>query len=206
MSLTAAMIVAFAAASVGASQAPPSGAALLAAPAAFALEPPTPPARSQEFGAEGSTWLTVGAGWAPDFAAENDFNLHLAWSKFLVKDVEFALEGAGWYADQSEHDAFGGSASMIFRCHFVNTGDWTVYADLGIGAIASSDDVPEGGSSFNLHPRAGAGLTRRLDDAGTRLQVGVRWHHVSNARIFGDGDNPARDRAMFYADLVLPLR
>lgn len=183
---------------------PLADASLVAAPAAFVFQQPDagPP---RAYGDEGTTWLTVGAGWAPDFADENDFNLHVAWSKFLVKDVEFGLEGAAWYFDQSGDDALGLSACMIFRWHFVNTGVWTAYADVGVGAVASTDDVPDGGSSLNFHPRAGIGVTRKLDDSGTRLQVGVRWHHISNARIFGDGDNPARDRAMFHAALIFPL-
>lgn len=205
MSLITIAALALASSHVLASPAPIDGMTLEAAPAAFSFEPPPEP-QGGGYGAEGSTWLTVGAGWAPDFADENDFSLHLAWSQFLVKDVEFALEGAAWYFDQSEHDAFGGSASMIFRWHFVNTGDWTVFADVGVGMVASTDDVPDGGSSFNLLPRAGMGLTRRLGDDGTRLQLGLRWHHISNARIFGDGDNPARDRVMLYAGLVFPMR
>ncbi len=183
----------------------PPEACLAVAPAGFVLQEPTAAAKARAFGEEGSTWLTVGAGWAPDFSDENDFNLHVAWSKFLVRDVEFSLEGTAWYFDQWGDDALGAGAGMIFRWHFVNTGDWSVYADVGVGVLGSTDDVPDGGSSLNFHPRAGLGFTRRLDDSGTRLQVGLRWHHVSNARIFGDGDNPARDRVMLHGGLVFPL-
>jgi hypothetical protein len=184
------------------------------APASFSIQPEaveavaaaTPAPSAAAYGVEGSTWLTVGVGWAPDFDDENDVNLHAAWSKFLVQDIEFGLEGAAWYFDQEVDDELGGSLAMFFKWHFVNTGDWSVFADVGIGLLGSGGNVPDGGSSFNFLPRAGVGLTRRLGDGGTRVQLGVSWHHISNARIFGDRDNPARDRVMFHSGLVFPLR
>jgi len=48
-------------------------------------------------------------------------------------------------------------------------------------------------------------VTRRITDGGVRLQAGVRWAHISNARIKGDDDNPSRDSAMLYVALVFPF-
>ncbi|HRQ71803.1 MAG TPA: acyloxyacyl hydrolase [Phycisphaerales bacterium] len=160
-----------------------------------------------EFTRAGSTWLTLGGGVAPDFTDNTDYNAFLAWSKFLVDDVEFMLELGGWYHDQPDDDAFGFNPNLVFRWHFLKSEDlaWTVYADAGVGLLLATDDVPQGGTNFNLMPRAGAGVTRRITDDGARLILGVRWHHISNARINGQDENPSRDALMFYAGVTFPF-
>lgn len=160
-----------------------------------------------EFTRAGSTWLTIGVGVAPDFSDNTDYNAHLAWSKFLVDDVEFMLELGGWYHDQPDDDAFGFNPNLVFRWHFLKSEDlaWTVYADAGIGVLFATDDVPQGGTNFNLMPRVGAGVTRRITDEGARLILGVRWHHISNARVHGQDENPSRDAPMFYAGVSFPF-
>lgn len=163
--------------------------------------PPAPP----RFGEAGSRWWTVGGGIGHDFNGSTDTDLNLTYSYFLAKDVEFAAELGAWHFNQSGENSVGGSLAMVARWHFINTGPWTVYTDVGIGVLATGDAVPDGGTSFDLMPRAGVGCTRELGEGGTRLQVGLRWHHVSNARIHGDQNNPARDQPMVYAGIVFPF-
>ncbi len=162
----------------------------------------TPP---KKFGAAGSRWWTIGTGIADNFNDAVDSNVHFAYTYFLAPDIEFTAELAGWYFNQPGDNPVGASAVMVFRWHFINTGAWTVYADTGVGILAATDNVPDGGTSFDLMPRVGVGFTRQLTESGTRLQVGVRWHHASNARIFGDASNPARDSAMVYAGIIFPF-
>jgi hypothetical protein len=183
-----------------------------------ASEPPQSPALSEEgsagptekretrFGRTGSQWLTFGAGYAYDFDKESDYNVHAAWSRFLADELEFAVEVGGWYFDQRGDNTGGVNANMVFRWHALHDEnyDWTVYGDVGIGLLAAFDLVPDGGTGFNFTPRAGAGFTRRLGDGQTRLQVGVRYHHVSNGRIEGDERNPGRDAVMLYAGIIVP--
>ena len=160
-----------------------------------------------EFTRAGSTWLTVGGGGAPNFSDNTDYNAYLAWSKFLADNVEFMLELGGWYHDQPHDSAFGLNPNLVFRWHFLKSEDlaWTVYADAGIGVLFATDDVPQGGTHVNLMPRAGAGITRRITDDGARLILGVRWHHISNARVNGQDENPSRDAPMFYAGVSFPF-
>lgn len=183
-------------------------------PAHFHYDPPEDAAKTDApsvkehaaFGTKGSHWLTVGTGIADNFKSAVDINAHIAWSTFLVKDVEFALEGAGWHFNQPGDNTGGISGAMVFRWHFYNDNNWTVYADVGIGLLAAFDDVPATGTSLDFMPRAGMGVTKRLfEDQDTRLQVGLRWHHISNARINGDDNNPSRDGAMIYAGLIFPF-
>ncbi len=163
-----------------------------------------------EFGAEGSRWWSLTGGWGHGLSDDelnkgDDFNLAGAVSWFIVKDVSVDAELGAWYHSQPGHDALSVNPSMVFRWHFVNTGRWTVYADLGIGFLIATDEVPATGTAFDFTPRAGVGFTRRLGDSDTRLVVGLRWAHFSNARIHGDDDNPSRDDLMAYGGLTFPF-
>ena len=129
-----------------------------------------------------------------------------AYSYFLVKDVEFAAELNGWYFHQEGTDAGGINPAFVFRWHFYDDGEWTIYGDVGIGLLFATDNVPQGGTSFDFTPRVGGGFTRELDpDTRARLQVGVRWHHISNARINGSDNNPSRDAVMLYTGIQFPF-
>jgi len=179
------------------------------APPADETEPAKPdsPARPEvmRFGVAGSRWWTIGAGIADDFDESTDFNLFGAYSYFLETDIEFASELGLWYFDQEVQAAAGVNLTAVFRWHFINTQDWTVYTDAGIGIVVSTEEVPSGGTEFNFTPRAGVGFTKELTQSGVRLQVGLRWAHISNGRIKGNEDNPARDSAMIYFGVIIPF-
>lgn len=165
-----------------------------------AAEPATP-----KYGAAGSRWWTIGGAFGTDFSENQSLNVHGAYSYFLVDDVEFSVELAGWYYAQERDDAAAINPALLFRWHFVNTGDWTVYADVGIGLYVATDDVPDGGTSAGFTPRAGLGVTKAIGESGNRLQFGVRWHHASNGHSAGDDDNPGLDQALFYAGFIFPF-
>lgn len=159
-----------------------------------------------EWGKEDTWWLSVGTGVSNDVADATDINLNGAASYFLADNIEVTGELGLWYHAQPGDDAFGLNPNLVFRWHFINRQTWSLYADMGIGLLISSNDVPEGGTSFNFTPRAGLGATFRLNpESGTRLQLGVRWSHISNARILGDDDNTVRDSVMGYVGLIFPF-
>ena len=88
---------------------------------------------------------------------------------------------------------------------FVQEENHTFYAHAGIGLLQTSERVPPGGTKFNFTPTVGVGTTFELGESDTRLDLGVRWHHISNASTNGSDDNPARDGVMLYAALVFPF-
>ncbi|MEQ9094669.1 MAG: acyloxyacyl hydrolase [Phycisphaerales bacterium] len=134
-----------------------------------------------------------------------DQGLTLSYNRFLVDDIEWFLEGGLWsFYDKGADAAFGLSATLGFRWHFVARENWSLFADIGIGVLGTTDHVPPDGTSFNFMPRAGLGFTRQLDE-NVRLIGGVRWHHISNARTRGDSRNPARDAPQLYVGLVVPF-
>ncbi|MBX3376596.1 MAG: acyloxyacyl hydrolase [Phycisphaeraceae bacterium] len=156
------------------------------------------------FGTKGTEWWTFGGGIADDLSESTDYNLRVAWSHFVATDVEFSLEANGWYFDQKGTNTFGINPAFVFRWHFYNEGDWTIYGDVGIGFLLTTDDTPDKGTSFNFTPRIGAGVTYRVSE-DVRLQFGLRWHHISNARLEGDSENPARDGVLLYAGVMIPF-
>lgn len=189
--------------------APAPDAPIIQAPATTAPELAATGARV-EYGAEGSRWWIVTAGWGHGVSSSEekeaeDFNVAAAFSYFIVKDIEVNAELGAWYHNQSVDDAFSGNLSMAFRWHFYNNQKWTLFADAGLGAILASDEVPQEGTNFAFTPRIGGGFTRRLGDSDSRLILGVRWQHFSNARVLGDDDNPGRDDLMIYAGVVFPF-
>lgn len=177
-------------------------------PAPDAPAPPAAPADKPArptFGTPDSEWLTLSLGAADDFDESTDFSLSLAWTRFIVRDVELGVDVGAWYFDQEQDPALGLSATPFLRWHFINHETWSVFTDVGIGLCVSSDDVPDDGTSFNFAPRAGFGATFRLAPDDSRLETGIRWQHFSNARITGDAANPGRDEPMLYVGLIFPF-
>lgn len=218
-------LLAMAAASVGRQQAAGAPPLTLSEPSTAPTfdPPPQPPGAKQgaaggdgekedsawegPFGAKGSSWVTTGLGVAYDFDDSIDVDVWAGYSNFLIDNVEFRLDLRLFYYAQTGDDAVGANPIMMFRWHFYNETPWSAYVDLGIGVFVSSDLVPDGGTGVGFTPTAGLGVTRLLDEStGMRLDLGLRWNHISNARIEGDVRNPGSDGLMIYAGLMFPLR
>lgn len=163
------------------------------------------PGPAARYGAAGTEWVLFGGGAAYDFSNNTDVNLNIGYSRFLVDDVEWLLELATWYHDQEGDDAASLNPAMEFRWHFFNNGNTSVFLNVGIGVLVATDNVPDMGTGFDFTPRAGIGLTQAIGHDGTRLIAGLRWHHISNARINGEARNPSRDAPMLYVQFAIPF-
>lgn len=167
-----------------------------------------PPAEIRDpkprWGEPGHDWITLGGGVAHDFADATDLNLHAAWTHFIVPDAELTLELNAWAFSQAGDDAFGVSPAFALRYHVINEERWSIFGEAGLGLLLASDDVPADGTSFDFMPRLGVGFTREIAPDGTRLECGLRWHHISNARLNGDLNNPSRDAPMLFVGIVIP--
>jgi len=176
---------------------------------ARAIEPEDKPqAGPMPFGTAGNSLISVGGGLAyasADGGNSTNSNAYVAWNYFLINDLEFSLEAGVWYFNQPGDDQWGGSGTMAFRWHFVNKRTWSLFLEAGVGLLGASGEVPTGGTSFDFMPRAGGGFTYEFTPGGPRLQAGVRWYHVSNARINGDSNNPASDGVMGFVGVMFPL-
>lgn len=160
------------------------------------------------FGSPGNSFISVGGGVAysaNDGDTATDSNGYIAWNYFLIQDVEFSLEAGVYYFNQTGPNQWGGSGTLALRWHFLNKQTWSLFAEAGVGLLGASGPVPTGGTSFDFMPRAGAGFTYEFSPGGPRLQAGVRWYHISNARIEGDSNNPSRNGVMGFVGVMFPL-
>ncbi len=166
----------------------------------------SPPAESPRFHflQKNSRWLSFGVSAADDFDNLTEVNVYGSYSRFIEDRVEVIGEVSLRYFDEVGGNAVGVNPAIVFRYHWWKSDEeatWTSYLDLGIGVMLSSDDVPQDGTSFNFTPRAGVGITHALSDH-TRLLLGLRWSHISNARLTGDNDNQGTDAPMFHVGLI----
>ncbi len=167
---------------------------------------PIPDIKTTAFGERGSERLTLNIGAAEDEGTATDIQLlGVAWSRFVVEDVEMLVEGSAWHFEQEGDDAQGLALTLGTRWHLLNRRSWSLFLEGGIGVLGATDNVPEGGTGFDFMPRLGLGGTIDIGDSGVRAIMGVRWHHISNGRIHGDVANPSRDAPMVYVGLSLPF-
>ncbi|MBL1216415.1 MAG: acyloxyacyl hydrolase [Planctomycetes bacterium] len=172
-----------------------------------ATESAPPPA----FGSKGSWRWAVYGGAGIDLRRDGEqYHAIFAASHFLADDFSVDFEATGIYLNEQDgrpgsSDGVAGNVNLLFRWHFLSKERWSLYADAGAGVLLASTEVPYGGTNYNLTPQAGAGLSLALGDGPERLMTGVRWHHMSNARVRGQDDNPGRDSVFFYAGLSFPF-
>ncbi len=172
------------------------------------LQDPTP--APPTFGEKGSwRWGLIGGGAAEFQETQNRFGLlGGGLSYFLIENLSLELGLNLLFIDQTD-DAFGANFTLLTRWHFLTAERWTIYVDGGAGILGTTDRVPSpdlreprGGGNFTFTPQAGVGFSYELDD-DARLLFGVRWHHISNARI--RDSNPPRDSFFIYAEVSFPF-
>lgn len=159
---------------------------------------------SVPFGQAGSWRWAIYGGAAADVSNDAEhYNLHFSAEHFLAEYFSINLELGGLLFDQDQ-DTGGANFNLLFRWHFLQGDDWTIYGDAGAGLLLAGEEVPETGTNFNFTPQAGIGGTLSIGGDGARLMGGLRWHHISNARIKGEDHNPGRDSVMLYVGVSFP--
>lgn len=160
---------------------------------------PVPP-----YGVAGTTHWTVGLRSARDLDSDQDTSLYGQYTYFIADDVEVGVEVGAWLILQ-RNDTVGASFSFIGRYHFFQQPSYSIFVDTALGAMLAGERVPDSGTSFNLMPRVGIGMTSSIGDGGARLVYGLHWHHISNARLGGAENNPARDGLGLYFSVAFPF-
>jgi hypothetical protein len=168
----------------------------LAAPAALADEPPSPapstaPAAGREEFGKGTESLSLYGAYVHDYQHGGDFGLGSVGYGYYVAD-RFAVgaEIRGFGISQDGPDAVAVEGNLFIRHHLIVSDPWSLYLDGAVGVFYADHEVPTGGTHFNFMEDTGLGATYRLDD-GVYLMGGVRYLHISNARIDGADRNPA---------------
>lgn len=168
------------------------------------------PGRDWDFARQGEWRWVIYGGFADDLRRSDlQVNLNVGASYFVVDDLSVNFELGGFYFDQEDRptseDAFGANFALLFRWHIISRENWSFYTDGGGGFLIATEEVPDTGTIFNFTPQAGFGFSFDVGDEGARLMTGVRWHHISNARMWGEDENPGRDAIMGYVGLSFPL-
>jgi len=151
---------------------------------------------TKRFGELNDHRINLLVGGAGDFEDNYLGTAGVGLSWFFLDDLSIDIELMGIGVSQDGDDAAGFNPNLMFRWHFLPRQTWSLYADGGCGLVIATEEVPDGGSNFNFTPQIGFGATYEIG-VNTRLMAGVRWYHISNARL--SEDNPGRDSLMVYA-------
>jgi hypothetical protein len=171
------------------------------APSPSAASASPPPRQRAEFGSQGSWQFNAVVGGLSNLGSSSGGQFRIEFEHFLVDRFSLVmdLELSGVSQRNAPSAAVVG-AGLLLRWHFLAGCDWTVYADAGCGLAYASSDLPPGTNRIKFSPQLGVGFTLALDEA-IRLIGGVRWYHLSNARL-GD-TNDGFDAGMVYLGLSI---
>ena len=111
-------------------------------------------------------------------------------SYYVFDNLSLGAEASGYYTHQGGESGEAFSLSGVLRHHFISFDRYTLFADVSFGPIEDAVRIPSGGTYFNFATRAGLGLTCHVRDQ-LYLLGGVRYFHLSNARIEGPERNPS---------------
>ena len=101
-------------------------------------------------------------------------------------------------------DAAAGQESLGFRHHFYQFGDSSLFVDVGFGLFEAGKRVPHNGTYFNLTFDTGIGIDHPIAK-DVDLIAGVRYFHLSNARLEGPEHNPSLNGPEAYFGLMFRL-
>ncbi len=75
------------------------------------------------------------------------------------------------------------NALALYYLEYFRRGNWTPYAEAGIGLIYTDFQVEGQGMRFNFNPQLGVGGEYALSGGGA-LSVALRLHHISNGNLY----------------------
>ncbi|HWE01096.1 MAG TPA: acyloxyacyl hydrolase [Tepidisphaeraceae bacterium] len=120
---------------------------------------------------------------------------------YLFDNFAVNVEAAGYAIDQSGPDSLVSDLDLRIRHHLINAGRLSLFADVSGGVSYATARTPATGTYFNLTLQPGVGATWRLHDK-LFLIGGVRYWHISNARIEGPERNPSINAINGYIGLM----
>ena len=121
---------------------------------------------------------------------------------YPVEDMAIICGGMFGYldADRTNPGALGGF-EMGLRWHFAKQAKWSTYAEGLAGAVYQRHPITPQSLRFNFDLQGGGGATYRVSNR-TLVAGGMRFHHLSNARVHGKEQNLGYDAPMLYLELL----
>jgi len=89
-----------------------------------------------------------------------------------------------------------GIAPVVWRWNFPPRPKWSAFAELSMGGLWTSDEIPEGTSRINFSAHWGGGV-RFHPRGGNAILIGYRFQHFSNGNQLGS--NPGVNSHVFIA-------
>jgi hypothetical protein len=120
---------------------------------------------------------------------------------FVFDNLSLGVEASGYHDHVSGQDAYGYGISGVLRDHIFRFQRTTIFSDVLFGPTESTSRIPAGGTDFNFITRTGIGITHKIDEH-LHLLTGVRYFHLSNARIEGPQRNPSINGIEGYIGLM----
>jgi len=144
--------------------------------------------------------------YAGGIDAEEIFNSAAFGASYYVFDnFSLGVEASGYRFEQAPgRDGWMYGVSGTLRHHLFQFDRATLFADVTFGPDEATDRIPAAGTYFNFTTRAGIGSTYQLKD-NLYLIGGVRYFHLSNARIEGPERNPSINGIEGYVGLMWKL-
>jgi hypothetical protein len=109
---------------------------------------------------------------------------------YAAEQFAFRAELTSYGVSTSDGDAAAVQGSLGFRHHVYQIGPTSLFIDVDFGLFEAAHRVPSHGTDFNLTFDTGVGLERPIAD-NLDLVAGIRYFHLSNARLEGPDRNPS---------------
>ncbi len=157
---------------------------------------------SAGFFPRGTLTLQTYAAFGDDFGGETFGRGTVGLGYYVFDNLAINAEVSGYFIGQeAETDAGAIGGVLMLRHHWFHLPKGSIFGEFGMGLFEASARVPAGGTRFNFTTEAGVGAMHELSDR-TFLLGGVRYIHLSNAKINGPDRNPAINGVEFWLGMM----
>lgn len=141
---------------------------------------------------QGTFSLDGYASYAAGLDNQDDItNANVGFGYYVLNNISLGAEASGYGERVSGHGQWGYGMTAELRHHILRFDRSTIFASASFGPVESTGRIPQPlGTDFNYITRVGVGATYRLRDH-LDLLLGVRYFHLSNARLDGPVRNPS---------------
>jgi hypothetical protein len=123
---------------------------------------------------------------------------------YFIPHNSLSLEFIGMHGAEPDQNVTVLGGGLMLRTHLIEEQHWSLLIDFGPDLYESNHRIPPTGTDFNFSFQTGVGGTVHLWD-NTNLLTGVRYLHISNARLDGPLRNPSLNAIEGYMGLLIKL-
>lgn len=149
------------------------------------------PAGTGAWSDQGAWERTIRAGYMAEVRGNSEAvaTLSCEVGKYVWDDVFMHADLVAYGLFDSK-DSVGIGIDVGVRYHVLHIGRATLFGEISVGILGSTERFPVRGTRLNTNYGAGVGISYPLTD-GTRLLVGADFLHVSNGDTSGSDRNPS---------------